>query len=207
MTAATPGPTRESDRSAEPYGSEVTRMSGFWGPTLKNSSGFRVLLRPAPILLYWTIWSTFAFNSGCVLPVSPEFQPTPAAPNYPPAFVRSEPFAETTVSAHPQTFTVEVVDPNPADKLYVRWVSDYPPFTARSRLLVDDVEGRPQGPPISFEGSRCEKFAMGMEHELVVIVSDRKFRPYDQFTSDFRFNLVEGGGTPIMMAWDLVNCP
>lgn len=189
---------------------EVTGMSGYWGRTLKNSSGFPRFLRAAQMLLKWTLWSTLALNPGCVLPVSPEFQPTPSAPNYSPAFVRSEPFEETTVSAHPQTFTVVVTDPNPADRLYIRWVSDYPPYTANSRLLQDE-EGRlqtgPEGTEISFEASRCEKFALGMEHELVVIVSDRKFFPYDQFTSEFRFNLVEGRGTPIMMGWDLVNCP
>ncbi|MES1206564.1 MAG: hypothetical protein ABUS79_11570 [Pseudomonadota bacterium] len=106
-----------------------------------------------------------------------------------------------------------VVDANPADKLYVRWVSDYPPYTANSRLLVDDVKGLPQkglkGTEISFDAGRCEKFAMGgMEHDLVVIVADRKFRPSsDSFDSVFRFNLVENGGSYAMLGWNLVNCP
>ena len=151
------------------------------------------------------------------MPVSPDFQNPPAAPNYPPYFVSTEPFAQTTVAA-PQTmggqqrFTVTVVDPNPNDTLYVRWVSDYPPFTqSDTRLLVDDPNGmaqrNPEGTEIPYVATQCKDFAPGTEHTLVVIVSDRKFRPYNQFTGDFRYNIVEGTATAIMTGWRIINCP
>jgi hypothetical protein len=169
------------------------------------------------ILLYWSIWSTFSVTPGCIVPVAPEFQNPPSAPNFPPSFTSTVPFARTTVAAPQavdgqQEFLVTVVDPNPGDLLYVRWVSDYPPFTqSDTRLIVDDPNGMSQtgtqGTDIVYRTTQCKDFAPGADHQLVVIVSDRKFRKYDQFSSEFRYNLVEPDATAIMTGWSIINCP
>jgi hypothetical protein len=188
-------------------------MSGFLGQRLTNSRGFPRLYKAAQILLYWSFWTTFTLSPGCIVPVAPEFQDPPKAPNYYPYFVESLPLFDTTTGV-PQTFEVHAGDPNPADILYVRWASDYPPFTqARSRVIDQSMvrQDLPQTEIIykAIDPMPCEKFAPGMEHKLVVIVSDRPFVPTGVFsTRPDRFNAVEGDATiPIMRGWIVQGCP
>ena len=161
----------------------------------------------------------FSFFSGCVVPLSPDFQDPSPVPNYSPHLVNSDPFAETTGLRPPQTFKVEVADPNSGDLLYVRWVSDYPPFTqADSKLLVTPpvvmgmMVGAHQGTIITYELgspnlSTCRELPAG-DHKLVVIVWDRPFLPSDQFNIDpaHRYNATVSGTAPIMAGWS-VTCP
>lgn len=168
--------------------------------------------RAARVLLEWTIWTVVALSTACILPVAPDFQDPPKAPNYAPLFVSFDPFAETPVLQVPLTFTVLLSDPNPQDTLHVRWVADYPPFVqSRSKLLVDGQMILPGAVPQSIfplqAPDPCKAFGSGGDHRLVVIVSDRPFRKFDQFTSDYRFNLVEDGASPIMAGWTIPGCP
>lgn len=162
------------------------------------------------------------------MPVAPEFQDPAQAPNFYPYFHNTEPFHERTVTigaGYP--FVVSVGDQNLGDTLYVRWVSDYPPFLANASKVLSDAPdglGRPippnppttrqpeVRPPIEFM-VQCEGFAPGMSvHRLVIIVSDRPFLKAPTFSGDLRYNRV---GTraddlpvtyPIMAGWNVV-CP
>ena len=69
--------------------------------------------------------------SGCVLPVGPRFEDPPATENVPP-FIRSTmPLQGSVVTAvnRTQMFSVTFRDLN-ADALHVRWLGEYPPFSA-----------------------------------------------------------------------------
>jgi hypothetical protein len=166
----------------------------------------------ARVLLQWSIWTVVSLSTACILPVAPEFQDPPKAPNYAPFFVSFDPFAETPVTQVPLTFSVLLADPNPQDTLHVRWAADYPPFVqTRSRLLVDEQTIMPGAVPQASYPlpalDSCKVFASGGDHRLVVIVSDRPFRKVDTFTGVYRFNLVEGGEPPIMAGWTVPGCP
>jgi hypothetical protein len=165
----------------------------------------------AHVLLRWTIW-TIALSTGCILPVAPEFQDPPKAPNFAPLFVSFDPFAETPVLQVPLTFSVLLDDPNPQDTLHVRWAVDYPPFVqSRSKLVINEQTLPPGAVPQSSYSlpmmEPCKVFTPGSEHRLVVIVADRPFRSADTFTGDYRFNLVEDGEPPIMAGWTIPGCP
>lgn len=192
----------------------------------------QIFRRPASLvqtLLVWTIWATLAPSIGCIVPVAPEFQDPAQAPNFYPYFHNTEPFQERTVTigaGYP--FVVSVGDQNLGDTLYVRWVSDYPPFLGNASKVLSDgpnSQGRPISPnppttrqpevrpPIEFM-AQCEAFAPSLSpvHRLVVIVADRPFLNAPTFSGDLRYNQV---GTraddlpvtyPIMAGWNVV-CP
>ncbi|MBC8132386.1 MAG: hypothetical protein H7X95_05340 [Deltaproteobacteria bacterium] len=184
-------------------------------------------------LLYWTIWATFPSYFaylGCVVPIAPDFQNPPSAPNHYPYFSNTEPIQERTVTIPPGTaggafpFVASVGDQNLGDTLYVRWVADYPPFAPNiSKVLSDSQDGvglpiPPSTPPGELRPDiplqlRCESFAPGMQqHRLVVIVSDRPFLKAGTFSGDLRYNRVETRADqspvtyPIMAGWNVI-CP
>lgn len=147
---------------------------------------------------------------GCVLPVSPDFQNPPLAPNYPPSFDFFEPYQETDVSQLPQDFTVLLSDPNPQDTLHVRWAIDYPPYVQSRSLLVIDEQTLTPGSlkPVSYHLDSCANFkATGAEHKVAVIVSDRPFQPVGLFSGIARYNQTEGMLPPIMAGWSVSACP
>ena len=120
----------------------MTEMSGFLEPRLKNFATFGRFLASVQFLLKWTFWSTLLCAGGCVVPVEPHFQDPPQAPNYYPYLSNADPIAQTAVTVQPApgmlVFNVQVGDQNLDDTLYVRWVSDYPPYTnGLSKIVVD----------------------------------------------------------------------
>lgn len=175
------------------------------------SPSIRRIDGPVRVLLAWTIRTALALSTGCLLPLAPDFQDPPKAPNYSPSFQVVTPFAETLVSPGSDPFHIEIDEPNPQDTLYVRWVADYPPYTpGKTKQLSDMILLPGQDRATDFKlpsAAPCSAFSSGADHRLVVIVSDRPFRSADQFTDPFRYSLVEGGGTPIMIGWTITGCP
>lgn len=207
----------------------MTEMSGFLEPRLKNSATLGRFLASVQFLLKWTFWSTLLVAGGCVVPVEPHFQDPPTAPNYYPYLSDSDPIAQTTRTLPPAPamleFRIQVGDQNLDDTLYVRWVSDYPPYTAGiTKVVVEgaDSQGLPL-PPTSPRGevrfipaykTRCEDFFPGSTHSLAVIVSDRPLSPSNQpFGGDLRYNLVPKNPMnqpvtyPLMTGWTIEGCP
>jgi hypothetical protein len=91
----------------------------------RGSSGAPGLVR---LLLRWTFPAMFTVLSACVLPIGPDFQDPPAVPNYEPYFQGVFPDAETTHQLlPPDKFDIVLGDPNPTDRLSVRWIANYPP--------------------------------------------------------------------------------
>jgi hypothetical protein len=122
-----------------------------------------------------------ALMSACILPLAPEFQDPPAAQNYAPRIIESNPEAGSIVTS--QTFRVVVTDPNLGDALHVRWVVDYPPFSqTNTRTLVQDltVPASVTGMPLMQEVSvdvDCvvNVLAQIPQHQVTVIVADSEF--------------------------------
>ncbi|MEO5768655.1 MAG: hypothetical protein ABIS92_09925 [Polyangia bacterium] len=190
-----------------------------------------MLTSMARVLLYWTFWSTFVSFAGCVLPVSPDFQNPPAIPNSYPYFWNIFPAAESTVTfpsaGSGEPFKIQLGDPNLDDTLYVRWISDYPPFAINvSKVLSDGANGTglaivptPKAPtklrPEIFFPASCESFSPGMQqHRLVVIVADRPFLRAGTFDDGLRYNRVAAQSNtdqspvtnPIVAGWNVI-CP
>jgi hypothetical protein len=91
--------------------------------------------------------------------------------------VSSFPIFGTKVTA-PEEFSVKVTDPNPFDKIYVRWVSDFPPYSnLKSKLLATSATAQNAIIPPFQVQSACVEFRQGTPspHQLVVIVADREF--------------------------------
>jgi hypothetical protein len=136
---------------------------------------------------------------ACVLPIGPEFQDPPSVPNYEPYFVAYEPYEATnfTILAVPPVFEIDVSDPNLADKLSVRWVANYPPYTPNATKLIAEsqatalpiVKSSDSVPLISFKSPAltCEMFPLSTEKTLVAVVSDRGF-----LGADVQFDPITG---------------
>jgi len=129
----------------------------------------------------------FTALSACVLPIGPEFEDPPAVANFQPFVVSVDPDAETTqqILAKPPKFKIQVSDPNPGDKLTVRWVANYPLYVQNATYLVGDSQEmalppEPEG-RVTFESPElsCDKFPLSTEKTLVAIVSDDGFLPPD----------------------------
>jgi hypothetical protein len=123
--------------------------------------------------------------SACVLPIAPEFQDPPAAANFSPIIVDSDPPLGEIVSATPtssQKFTVTVSDPNLGDDLHVRFLADFPPNTTNTRDMVPDAQvthssnGQPLNKDVSVTPScTTHNLAKIPEHQIMVIVADSPF--------------------------------
>ena len=135
--------------------------------------------------------------SACIIPVAPDFQDPPAAQNYTPYFVSTNPEQGTVVVANP-SFTVVVTDPNVGDTLVYEWVTDYPPFddaitrTVASLSIQASADGQPTSGSIGFQylpsgkpppapnitTFTCNTIAQTIQqHRLTLIVGDRPFTP------------------------------
>jgi hypothetical protein len=173
-----------------------------------NPSRFSSVGRTARTLLNSLLWATlFSPTLGCVVPVAPEFKDPPKSENLPPYFVRGMPLFESSTVA-PEEFSIVVTDPNPFDKVWVRWVSDYPIYSPVKSKLLDQVVAT-RDATITYRVKSCEDFLMGTPspHRLVVVAADREFKPFEQSDSvDYPYNSTTDKGFWIMAGW-LVACP
>jgi hypothetical protein len=140
--------------------------------------------------------------SGCVVPVGPEWSDPEG--NRPPTISDATPaigsildFATTGNAA--LGLVVVLADPDTKDRLYVRWIIDYPPYVdgvSHVALPVTLPGGDPvKRAPIRF-APNCSDDAISHDfsnHRLLLAVSDRPFsddpQTLDGVTNGF---LVEG---------------
>lgn len=89
----------------------------------RRSALARLLLETGVKLLLFAVASSM---SACIIPVGPEFQDPPGAPNASPEIVDPDPLwgAEVTTTAQMgQAFQIAVTDPND-QLLHIRWIVD-----------------------------------------------------------------------------------
>jgi hypothetical protein len=148
--------------------------------------------------------------SGCVVPIGPEWS-TPQN-NYPPSIGYANPAIGSilgldTDGGAPLTVEVQLQDPNTQDRLYYRWIIDYPPYLQGiSQLALEDVQ--PGGntfarAAISF-APNCsdDHIAHGFtNHRLLLAASDRPFLSED--TSQENLDAI-GAGFLVEAAWQFV---
>ncbi len=118
--------------------------------------------------------------SGCILPLAPEFQ---AVDNAQPIVVKADPPIGSDVQNEEMAFAVTLRDPNPGDRLYARWLVDYPRSETPAMMPGrEDVVPPPEDPtampdPIRFKPD-CVQHAISNasnQHRLMLVVSDRPF--------------------------------
>jgi hypothetical protein len=146
--------------------------------------------------------------AGCVVPIGPEWS-TPQN-NYPPAVAYANPPVGTILGLDadggtPLTVAVELQDPNAQDKLYYRWIVDYPPYsTGISRLALEGVQpgaNKAVRDAIYF-APNCNDVAHGFsDHRLLLAATDRPFLSED--TSQGNLDAV-GSGFLVEAAWQFI---
>jgi hypothetical protein len=110
----------------------------------------------------------------------------PAAANAPPEISDATPAIGAVVQASSPTmgptFQITVSDQTPNDDLHVRWIADFPPDTANTRVLVLDmpIAHRSDGKPLSESISvtpNCltNNLAKIPQHQIMAVVANRPF--------------------------------
>jgi hypothetical protein len=119
--------------------------------------------------------------SGCVLPVGPRFEDPPATENVPPYITSTNPLQGQilAVVGKQQVLGVTFTDLN-ADGLYLRWLTEYPPFSTNTHLLQDDTVGapanhQPTATSKMVEVSCFNALALTNQHTITVLISDQPF--------------------------------
>ncbi|MFL5305698.1 MAG: hypothetical protein ACJ8F1_10805 [Polyangia bacterium] len=177
---------------------------------MRRSGLARLLLNQASALLLLALLHPMF---ACVIPVAPDFQDPLTAANSPPAIIDATPPLGSIVLVAPSsTFTIQTVDPNVNDTLYVRWVVDYPPY--QSSTATFDYKFRPPvtGTVHSDSSQQPIDCSQGFAtvttpQEFEVFVADRPFLPRSTATNN-RLDLVETGGYVARGNWTLIfQCP
>jgi hypothetical protein len=115
------------------------------------------------------------------------------------------------------TFQITVSDANGKDDLHVRWIADFPPFTAETRILVDDelVTHRNDGQPLVQSVSVTPSCAVHdlakiAQHQIMAVVADRAFDD-SQLPAGAPVDLTRlrgQGGLEVTATWTLdLECP
>ncbi len=126
---------------------------------------------------------------ACVVPVEPEWTDPP--PNDPPTIQSSTPPVGAVLVADPasskaMSVSVVVADQNTQDKLYLRWLIDYPAVQGEVSHLAYPLALAPEGTvareAVSFAPSCTDdQIPPGTAtHRLMLAVSDRPFAPIDE---------------------------
>lgn len=144
-------------------------------------SALRSVLRyRAPAL---TLGLSMLSLSGCVLPLSPDFQDPPAPQNYAPQIISAEPLQGSIGTS--TTFMITVKDQDLSSDIWIRWIGEYPPYSVSSRPLTDQdvmfshsINGQPLVDSTSVTVN-CFELAPLMQHPIMALVSDRAFLPRD----------------------------
>ena len=153
-------------------------------------------------------------GSSCVIPIGPEFTDPE---NYPPFVVSSSP-AEgevLSVATGSRQVTLRVGDQNIGDQLFIRWLIDYPAYSAASRIGRDDrapTTGEAFRGPVAFvPDCRDHNIARELpEHRVTASISDREFLPQTgSVPSEARFDSVPEGAHRLRVTWTFkqLECP
>jgi hypothetical protein len=146
--------------------------------------------------------------SACIIPVGPNFQDPPAAPNFPPYIVSATPDFNSIVTPPQLTFAVTVTDPNVGDDLYIRWLADYPGANYRTVMGTSFVAHSANGQVLAATVTgtvdcTLDNLAMTTdgEHRIEVIVADRPF--VEPGPGNTQLDLVTPPGFVVRAGWTL----
>lgn len=129
------------------------------------------------LLLPFVVSPLFA----CVIPAGPEFQDPPGVPNAPPYVVAVSPERLTTVVGNENevTFSVTPGDVNLDDTIYVKWVTEYPPYSATLtrdqgwQKVPPSGDGNPTRSAVTFMPGCTQVNQLVTTHIIMAAISDR----------------------------------
>jgi hypothetical protein len=153
--------------------------------------------------------------SACIIPVAPDFQDPQSRPDSPPKLTNFMPeFGLTTsVPASGAPFSVSASDPDPGTTFYIRWVVDYPPYTATTNPLPPvelpaPAEGEPPltiGQPIDCTYIRDPSTST---HSVELIVADVPLAAPDTTKANAFEQLTNPAGAIAYGRWPInITCP
>jgi hypothetical protein len=170
----------------------------------------RTVLRFAAV--FFTLAPGLTMTSfGCVLPLAPSYDDPPAERNYAPTLTT---FAPPQGFVSPGALSVTVSDPNVGDDLVVRWILEYPPYTAgRTRVLRDDpfthsADGKELQQPSKTPDLGCLYLAQGISsHPITALVADRPFLDSPDLTVEEQLTALPNTALTVEAHWVLnVTC-
>jgi hypothetical protein len=141
-----------------------------------------------PLLLLFAA----SLTPACIIPVGPEFQDPPGVPNSPPYAIAPDPVEGWHSVSPTAEFTVTPADVNVGDPLFVKWVTDYPPFSDETHTFPPETipppaNGSLSRPPQSFRPECGQLGKKSPTHTISVGISDRAFvtpeNPSDLFAA------------------------
>jgi hypothetical protein len=121
---------------------------------------------------------------ACIIPVGPEFSDPTGTPNGPPRITGADPSPGEVVTAlNRRDFHITVTDPNVGDHLFLRWISDYPPFNdmltrqiaSGSYEFMPPRDGTLTGGTFGFTIVCTDLSASSSGHRLKAVVADRNY--------------------------------
>lgn len=148
--------------------------------------------------------------AACVIPVGPEWTDPPT--NAPPTVLSSQPPVGQILVEPALTVTVVLGDANTQDKLYLRWLIDYPPYQPDVYQLAHELTLAPEG-KVARSGTsfapNCtdDQLATGTaSHRLLLAVSDRPFVTDSQ--GEGALDQLAAGGLGVEALWPFtMTCP
>ena len=169
---------------------------------------------------FFVLFALVSSMSACVIPVAPNFQDPPSAPNAPPSILNPSPIRNSVVTVPVPaglTFSANVTDQNVGDFLYYRWAVDYPPFTSSTRQvpyqkISPRSDGEPINQPVSLQVD-CILInstpSSDGKHRLELIVADRLFSTSPALTADNLLDSIDDPtGFVVPATWTVViSCP
>lgn len=170
---------------------------------LGRSSWRASCARPLQAMWRGVLGLSLCLSAACIVPVAPEFEPP--EPNLSPYVVSASPPIGGLVGD--QDLEVVLADPNPGDTLSLRWVFNYPPFSASaSRVFVGELLPPPEGggqvrARVARIRPTCFRdLVPGLaRHRAMLVVSDRGFA--EPTSSEFPFDAVPVDAHVLRVTW------
>ncbi|HEY7374097.1 MAG TPA: hypothetical protein VIF57_18190 [Polyangia bacterium] len=138
--------------------------------------------------------------SACIIPVGPEFQDPPGAPNSSPEILDPDPLwgAEVTgMAPDGKTFKFAVTDPN-NEELYLRWIVDGRTVPGPGMASPADF-----GTPLTKQVTCTDVDVRLSRHAITAVVADRTF-----FEGDPDLYRIHDQGLSDKITWTLnLTCP
>lgn len=114
--------------------------------------------------------------SACIIPAGPEFQDPAGVPDSPPFLWMASPAENTTVVSATPTFSVTAGDYNLGDWIYIKWISEFPPFVElQTDKIPPPADSNPIRDPKTLSPSCFQVNRDASTHRLTAAISDHPF--------------------------------
>jgi len=119
--------------------------------------------------------------SACIIPAGPEFQDPAGVPDSPPFLWTASPDEGTTLVSATPTFSVTPGDYNVGDPIFVKWITEFPPYVPNvtreqeTDPLPPTADGDLIRDPATFSPSCFQVNTGPSTHRITAAISDRAF--------------------------------